>query len=410
MYKKYVEPDFMPTRNEMLALIQEKIHYTTERETINASQALNRICAENVYSKNTLPNCPVSRLDGIGVRFSDFSDGIPNTSLWQEERDFYFSNMGTPLRDGFDTVIIIEEIDFDDAGRLKIHTAPTEKGQYVSPPGSHLVERELILSRGQKVSPAHIGLLAAGGIATVNVLKKPVTAILPTGNELVKPFQPVPTGKTVESNSLMLAAYLESWGAAPVIYPLISDDPDCILTEMQKAIDNSDIVLILAGSSKGTKDYTEDILNQLGEVLVPEMGHGPGRHSSLTLANGKPIVGIAGPSYGAQIFAELYLRPIVNRVLLQPYEPYETITVTLDNGFPVHEVDFCERVRIVRKADGYHASSMPGENRTIAKTVNRLNGNFYRPLGSGYQAGDQAEIELLCSRAFIPEENNEPKT
>jgi len=97
--------------------------------------------------------------------------------------------------------------------------------------------------------------LAAGGIIEAPVLKKPVVAIIPTGNELVVAGQDVLPGKNVESNSHMLSAYLRKWGAQPITYPLLDDDPEIIFAVAANAIAVSDLVLILAGSSKGTTDY-----------------------------------------------------------------------------------------------------------------------------------------------------------
>lgn len=403
MYKKNIEPTFTPKRGEMLELIDKKINYRLDSETLDSDLTLGRVCAEDVFAKNTLPNMPTSRLDGIGVRFADFINGLPDTSNWQENQEYYFSNTGIALRDGFDTVIIVEEIDFEDE-RLIIQTPPQFKGEYVTPVGSNMKKGEVLVPKGKRISPAHIGLLAAGGIRAVKVLKKPIVAIIPTGDELVDASQILPPGKNVESNSHMISAYLLAWGAEPKTYPIVQDDAEAILTVMRKAVVESDMVLILAGGSKGTRDFTLDILNQLGDVVVEALAHGPGRRSSLALVEDKPVVGVAGPSYGAQIFSELYLHPIVNKVLQQPYEPFETLNVILDQEFVVHEVDFCERVSIVKKADGYHASAGIGQSRTLAQSINSINGNFYRPMGSGYKPGDVAEIELLCPLTYIPEE------
>lgn len=402
MYKKYVEPAFMPTRAEMLALIEERINSRLDSEIIPSDEALDRVCAEDTLSENTLPNKPAGRFDGIGVRFADFENGLPDTSCWLQDKEYYFSNTGVVIRDGYDTVIIIEDIDIED-GRLIIHKAPKCKGEYVMPVGWTMKEGEALVPEGKRVSPAHIGLLAAGGVKNIKVLKKPVVTIIPTGNELVSAYQATPPGKNVESNSHMLSAYLRLWGAEPRVHPIVQDNLNDILTVMRKAVAESDMVLILAGASKGTMDFTMDVLAQVGDVLVKEMGHGPGRHSTLTLAGDKPVVGVAGPSYGARIFAELYLHAIVNKMLRQPYEQFVKLTVTLDNEFNVHEVDFCERVNIVKKADGYHASKSMDPNRTLAQTVNSVNGNFYRSMGSGYHPGDKAEVELLCARIHIPE-------
>ncbi|MFP3156314.1 molybdopterin molybdotransferase MoeA [Lachnospiraceae bacterium ZAX-1] len=400
MYRKYKEPDFMPTRSQMQEIIREKIKPIAQTELIPFFEGQGRILAEDVFSIHELPNMPASRMDGIGVHFADFTTGIPDTSSWKEGREYVFCNTGVAIPEGFDTVIMIENVDFYH-GILSIHQRPEKRGECVNPPGDHMKKGERLVTEGMLITPAHVGLFASGGVERILVLKRPIVAIIPTGNELVAPGAYVPKGKNVESNSYMLAAYITMWGACPLQYPIALDHPETLLEILRKAIDESDMVIVIAGSSKGSEDYTMDVLGKLGDMLVHELAHGPGKHSSLTLVGEKPVVGVAGPPFGAQTFAELYLQQMIRALSGQPKPEDMLLEVVLDDEFVKHEVDFCERVHVCHTRDGYHAQAVLSRGGTRVSMVNSVNANLYRPAGSFYPAGSHAQVDLLCPLEYI---------
>jgi molybdopterin molybdotransferase/putative molybdopterin biosynthesis protein len=400
MYRKYAEPDFCPRRGEMTEILIKHVKPLTGREEIGAAESLGRVCAGDIFSKNCLPNTKTSRLDGIGVRFSDFVNGVPNTSTWQEGREFYFANTGTALADGFDTVILIEEIEFED-GVLSIKSPPGEQGEYVTAEGSLMREGELLVPEDALITPVHLGLLASGGVSRVAVLKRPTVVIIPSGDELTERCSPVPRGMNVESNSHMISGFLREWGAVPLVSPIIRDDRRLLAEAMTRALAEADAVILMAGSSKGTKDFAMEALADVGEIIVHELAHGPGKHSSLTMAGDKPIFGVAGPSLGAQLVSMLYLRLFINRMLRQPEHLYERVNAVLEQDFPRYDVDFCESLHVRECSGKYFAGAVMKEGVTRAQSAAALNAFLYRPAGSSYCKGDVAELELLVPRACL---------
>ena len=129
MYREYKTHDFMPSRQEMIDIIRDNCNFNHRVERVRLIDSLGRVSAENVYSKNVLPNKPVSEMDGIGVRFDDFKSGIPDTSNWTEGNEYNFSNTGVAINDKYDTVIMIESVRFNDKNQLQILECPLEKGQ-----------------------------------------------------------------------------------------------------------------------------------------------------------------------------------------------------------------------------------------------------------------------------------------
>ena len=391
-----------PKRGEMVSIIQQQVQPVRSAETVPFHLAGGRICAKDIFSENVLPNTPVSRFDGIAVRYADFEKGPPDTSGWTLGKEYMYCNTGIAMPNGYDTVIAIEDVLIHTIG-IEIHEQPEYRGEMVNDVGEHLKAGEKLISQGEIIAPCHVGLLAAGGIGEVCVFSTPRVGIIPTGDELVPPSNQVPAGKNVESNSYMIAAYLTAWGAKPTRYPIVRDEPKAIALAIEKALMENDAAIIIAGSSLGTKDYTIRVLREMGTVLVPELAHGPGRKSSFSIVDKKPVLGVAGPPMGAQITCDLYLSPFVYALRGLPHVKLQKLTVISDDTYRAHEVDFCERAHIYKAVDGYHIRSTFAPKTTRAQMQALSNGNFYRGAGTSCKPGEQTVVELLCPIEFIPE-------
>ncbi|MDR3160960.1 MAG: molybdopterin molybdotransferase MoeA [Spirochaetaceae bacterium] len=386
----------------MTALIGTHIKPLEKTEQVPFTESIDRICAEDVFSRNELPNRPASSMDSIGVRYSDFEKGNPDTGGWIEGREFVFCNTGVMIPEGYDTVIPVEGIDFDAEGKLIIRKTPAQRGAGVVKPGEQMRRGETLIPAGTKITPAHIGLFASGGVQEVPVRSKPTVSILPTGHELVPVTGKLPPGKAVDSNSHMLAAFLARWGAIPLLKPIVTDDFDAISKALEEAVTQADMAIIIAGSSKGSEDYTMDVLEKMGHIIVHELGHGPGKHTSLAMVRGKPVFGIPGPPFGAQLAAELYLRDAVRALLGRPFAMPHMIEVVLTGEYPARPFDFCERLHVTLTKDGYRAYSAFGGGRTRAEMIACSHAMCYRGSGVSYREGDRVQAELLCAPEDIP--------
>jgi len=260
----YKVPDFLPSRDEMLKILEINIKPVNKTETIRVVDSLGRICAADVYAKHTLPNKPTSACDGVSVRFDDFLNGKPDTSLWVEGKEYCFSNTGVAIREDFDTVIPIEKVVFDDTGRISFSLCPQKRGEKVGVVGGQTKEGELIVYKGERLNASLIGMLLTSGITNIMALAKPKVAFIPTGDELVPAGYQTPPGKNVESNSLMLKAYINECGGEAILYPIIPDVMEKLKAAILSAVAVADLVLICAGSSKGNKDFTIELLESIG--------------------------------------------------------------------------------------------------------------------------------------------------
>lgn len=405
-YREYVEKGYMPSREMMKKFLIEQIDFKRNFEVVDLYNTVDKISAEDVKAKVILPKLSVSKMDGIGVCFADFKDGIPDTENWQEGKEYIFANTGCVVLEPYDTVILIEDVRFID-GKLKILAKPETKGQLIDPPGSLIGKDEVLVNKYEKITAPQVGLLASGGIKEVKVIARPKIAFIPTGDELVSwQSEDYPVDKNIESNSMMLSAFCKQYQADLTIFPIIPDDKEKIKEALTKASEIADIILINAGSSKGTKDFTLDLLETEGEVLVYELGCRPGKHSSFSKFNQKPVLGIAGPPNGAELAMRFYLKAIMQAYYHQKLSSLETVNVIVDFDFTAPKnADFCLQVHIFKQDDKYHAQIINPKGVTRATLLQKYNGFIYQLKGTSLNVGDEVTAELIVERKEIENQN-----
>lgn len=401
--KEYHQPHICLPRDEALQKISERSAFKRETETVPLLDALGRVCADEIHSANTLPGKLTSRLDGVAVFYRDFAGGIPDTTGWRPGSQYIYANTGIAIDGDYDTVIKIEMVEKDEEGGIKILKAPLRQGENTQAVGERMKKGDKLVEAHTLLTPAHLSILAMGGIIDVQVLRKPVVAIIPTGNELVRRDVPLPVGKNVESNGILIQSKAIWWGAAPLLYDIVPDDPALLVDTVRDALGKADIVVLNAGSSKGTDDFTIEVLEQVGEILAHEADHGPGRHTSFTIAGGKPIIGIVGPPIGADYTVDWYVLPLVNQYLFQPTISLPKLEVKLTA--PVvskGSSDFYVRLIVKREGGEYVGIPAMGRGRPAAEGMTWANAHLCIPKGTvGYNAGDRVEVELRRPIEYI---------
>ncbi len=400
-YHKYIEKGPMPSRQSMRELLRKAVSFNCSIEEVDLLDSLDRVTAQDIKTKRELPNLPTGKMDGIGVKAKDFAAGIPDTHSWREGCEYVFVNTGCSIIPPYDTLIMIEDVDFS-KGHLIIKKLP-KAGQLVDLPGSTIRRDEILLPRCTRITPPLMGLLAAGGIKKIPVFVKPKVAFIPTGDEL-SPWQEetLPPGKNAESNSVMVYGFLQKYQAKPLILPIVSDDREALKKALQTAAQKADIIIINAGSSKGTKDFTLEILEDEGNILVYELGCRPGKHSSFSFFRGKPVLGMAGPPNGAELAARFYLSELIDIYYGQKEKIVASITVNADFSFqPTGKADFCIQAHVYKKNNEYYAELLNAKTVTRPYLLQKCNSFIYLPAGQRIDAGEKVEAELLEGRETI---------
>ncbi|MCU0628880.1 MAG: molybdopterin biosynthesis protein [Methanoregulaceae archaeon] len=361
---------------------------------IALEESVGRITARPLFATYSVPEAVLSAMDGIAVRSEDTwgaSEQRPVT-LTNNAR----VNTGNLIPPGFDAVIMIEDVTFE--GNRAVIRKAAGPWQHVRPAGEDIAESEMILPSAHRIRPHEIGALAAYGISRVPVLTARV-GLVPTGSELVTPGTRPAPGQVVESNTVMASAWLRSIGAECRKYPVTPDDPDLISERIEQAVAENDIVIISAGSSAGTRDYTAEVVSRLGEILVHGIAIKPGKPAIIGKINRKPVIGMPGYPLSAMTVIREIMVPLLGRYGLSAPDPV-TLTATLATSLH-SETGTCEYVLLaIGKI----------RNRFIAIPLSRGSGvqmsgvraqAFLRiPADSeGYEAGEEVPVTLM-----VPEE------
>ena len=302
-------------------------------ERVGLAESIGRVTACDVCAACDKPVATACAMDSIAVRWEAFeglaAGELPDTSAWVRGVDWEFANTGVAMPEGFDTAIVIEHVVVSpDEQRVTIDAAPSRRGAGTRPAGSELRRGDVLAPAGTVVTPDVAALIGSGDVASVPVARKPRVAFIPTGNELVAPGVPFDPDRpecfaaracNFETNSILVRGKVEAWGGVFVPFDIVRDDRAAIADAVAQACEAADIVVLNAGSSKGSDDWSCEVLEEMGRVICHQTNHGPGHHSSYAIVDGTPVVGISGPSGGASFTLDFYLRPLVRRFLgLEP--------------------------------------------------------------------------------------------
>ncbi|ABW17783.1 molybdopterin molybdotransferase MoeA [Alkaliphilus oremlandii] len=392
----------VPSREEYIELATSLAKFDRRTEIVSLKESVGRVTAKDIYALHTLPNQPTSAMDGIAVRFEAFTSKEVDPTAWELGKEYVFSNTGVAIPTEYDTAIPIEHVKFDNNNRLHINKIPSCRGENVVPRGKNMKEGELLVPAEYVITPLQLGVLASGGICEIEVIAKPKVAIIPTGNELVPAGAVLPLGKNIETNSIVLEALIKEWGGEPIVYPIIPDDPVYIYDILYHALKQSDMVIFNGGSSKGTHDFGKEILGKIGQVYAYEVAHGPGKHTSLTVAGNKLIVGLVGPPGGTELTAPWYVKPLINKYLCKPDVQAPKLEVKLLNEISSSApFDFYIQL-IVSQQDGeYVATRIKMFNATRAQLAVQANAILCVPRGVVFKKGETVAVELKIPIEYI---------
>ncbi|MBQ5682015.1 MAG: molybdopterin biosynthesis protein, partial [Peptococcaceae bacterium] len=268
--------------------------------------------------------------------------------------------------------------------------------EHVRTVGESIVSGDLILPSRHKIRPIDLGALLAGGITTVKVYRKPRVGIIPTGNELIEDPALLEPGRLMESNSRVFAALTEEYGGEPNRYPIVRDNPDLLRQSILTAVQENDMVIVNAGSSAGSKDYTVHIIEELGEVVHHGIAIKPGKPTILGVVQGKPVIGIPGYPVSAYLVFDLFMRPLIYRVTGQGKQNEEYVEATLTKRL----VSSFKNAELLRVAVGYvndRLVTTPLE-RGAAAVMSMVKADGIvkvERLCEGLEAGAKVEVRLL---------------
>ena len=390
-------------------------------ETIAVREACDRVTAEPIWAKISSPHYNASAMYGYALRSRD-TEGATETSpltftlvtsnqkLGNFERPAVGVDTGQPLPEWADSVVMVENTQqiTGPSGELAIEIrASTAPWKHVRLMGEDMVASELVIPANYRLRPVDLGAITGSGHAQIRVYRRPKVAIIPTGSELIgitdavaESLQP---GNIIEYNSIVLAAQVEKWGGIATCWPIIPDDFLSIQQAVRDAAQNNDLILVNAGSSAGTKDFTARIVESLGRLLVHGIAIRPGHPVILGVIGGDPvhdeamaaIIGVPGYPVSTALTSEIIVQPLLARWQGQPAPRAETIRATTSRKIMSHtgDDDFV-RVVVGKVNENYIATPISRGAGVISSLV-RADGLVRIPrFSEGLNAGANVDVYL----------------
>ncbi len=380
----------------------------TGTETVDSSDALDRVTAEPVFARRSAPSFHSAAMDGIAVRAEKtYGTTERRPRVLMIGSDAIWINTGQSLPGEFDSVIMVEKIHLveDDLAEIR---APAYPWQHVRKVGEDIVATQLLFPQNHRIRPYDIGALISAGVFSLKVWQMPRVAIIPTGSELVhhrdvEGDKALKKDQIIEYNSLVLAGLVRESGGIPVVYDIVPDMEEKIRHAIKAAVESdAHVVIINAGSSAGSRDYTLHIIREQGEILVHGVAMMPGKPTILGVVNGKPVVGNPGYAVSSTLSFDQFVQPLLRSLQgCQPKKP-ETIKVQPTRDIPSKlGIEEFLRVNVGKVGSKYVATPLARAAGSIT-TLTRAEGIVRIPaLSEGISQNEVVDAELLVEEEEI---------
>jgi putative molybdopterin biosynthesis protein len=394
-------------------------------ERVGLSAALGRVLKSDVTAPIDVPPFDRSNVDGFAVRAADIanaSENAPSRLLLNDEvlacgvTPAVAVGAGTAttiatggvVPRGADAVIMIEHTELIETGHgpaIEVRRAAAP-GQLISFAGSDIARGETLLRRGVLLGSREIGMLAACGLDTIEVVRRPKVAVLSTGDELIAPGQALRPAGVYDSNAAILTAAVTEAGGEPVPFGAFPDDAAVLEKALREALARCDLVLLSGGTSKGAGDLSYQVVSRLGKpgVIVHGVALKPGKPLCLAAADGKPVVVLPGFPTSAIFTFHSFAAPIIRACAGLPLEAATTIEATV----PVRvasELGRQEYVLVALVEGEAGPVALPsGKGSGSVTTFSQSDGFFeIDALAAGLDAGTRARVTLFGAAARAPD-------
>lgn len=349
---------------------------------VSLEQSNGRVLSQDIFAETDFPSFANSSMDGFALRAADVA-GASATSpvLLQVVADIPAGihpitiihpgqaariMTGAEIPAGANAVVPVEDTNAAAAqpgsqasSEVEIYR-PVEPGSYIRQIGEDFRAGDILLKAGRKLYPQDVGLLAAIGIISVPVYRRPRIASFSTGNELVDPSAPLTPGKIRNSNSYTLAALIEQSGGEVLRLPVAQDNPNIIRRLFDLAVSKqADLILTSAGVSVGAHDYVRTVVEEHGRLDFWRVNVRPGKPIAFGSYRGVPVLGLPGNPVSAFIGFHLFVAPILNKMsgLSEPIR--RLVKVRLDQEIQSDGRESYLRA-VVRIQDGAYLASLSG--------------------------------------------------
>ncbi|MDR1944228.1 MAG: molybdopterin molybdotransferase MoeA, partial [Synergistaceae bacterium] len=316
-------PEHCSIGEALKILLDEFGRARTKTVTVKPEDALCLVLASDVSSMRNVPHYTASAVDGYAVIAGDTAGAAPSAPVLLEPGNFSWVNTGMPIG-GANSVAMVEDTSSDKEG-LKIFKNLTQ-GENVRAVGEDVMNRQLLACRGDLATPALISLFLCAGVENIQVYAKPRTIFIPTGNEIVSKErwlsgEKIQPGFVADSNSAYASALFSSWGYELDVAPIMPDDPDVIAEAVNRASCGYDLVIVSAGSAKGSRDHSAGIFSTLGKMLFRYVRMKPGRPAMAANIGGTPVICSPGFPMSCAVTLWSFAYPLLKTLSGEPFPP-----------------------------------------------------------------------------------------
>jgi putative molybdopterin biosynthesis protein len=394
-------------------------------EGLALAAALGRVLAADIVAPVDAPPFDRSNVDGFAVRAADTvgaSDRVPRRLTLNAEvvacgvapavevKAGTATAIGTGgvIPRGADAVVMIEQTELIEdavAPAIDVRRA-VGSGQYISFAGSDIARGETLLRKGARIGSREVGMLAACGLAAIDVVRRPRVAVLSTGDELVAPGRPLPPGRVYDSNGAIIAAAISETGGEPVPFGAVPDDEAALERAMRAALESCDMVVLSGGTSKGAGDLSHRIVSRLGKpgIVIHGVALKPGKPLCLAVIGDKPLIVLPGFPTSAIFTFHTFVAPIIRARAGLPPEAAKAVTARV----PVRIASELGReefvlVSLVTSADGLIAFPI-GKGSGAVTAFSQADGFLaIDALATSLDADTKADITLIGEAARAPD-------
>jgi molybdopterin molybdotransferase len=382
---------------------------------------LGQVLAEDVFSAINIPPLDNSAMDGYAVRSADTKGAGPKSPCLLHVIETVAAGAvassgvvpGTAIRimtgalipEGADGVVRFEDTDESERGGNPAEIGvliEVKPGAEVRRAGEDIAAGSLVLTKGTALRASEIGVLASLGCPRVKVVRRPVVAILATGDELVDINKPLSSGRIYNSNSYSLAALVKRYGAVPKMLGIALDNEDLLLSKLRRGFE-ADMVLTSGGVSLGDYDVVREVLAKQGEIVFWRVREKPGKPLVFGLLKGRggtkdiPFFGLAGNPVSAMVNFELFVRPAILKMMGRQNLNKPTVKAVVEGA--IENTDgrrVFTRVMVQKRGGGYFARLTGPQGSGILTSMALANGLAIVPEDKpGVKPGDEVEVMML---------------
>jgi len=404
---------------EALEKVLERVD-VLEAEESPVLGCLGQVLAEDISSPINIPPQDNSAMDGYAVRSADTRGASPKsprllrvietvTAGATPRREVKAGEAtrimtGAPIPRGADAVVKFEDTDETEREGTPQEIGilvEVELGLEVRRAGEDIKAGSLVLKKGTVIRPAEVGVLASLGLSKVMVIRRPMVAILATGDELVEVTQPLPEGKIYNSNSYSLAALVLRYGGVPMILGIASDSEDSLVNKLNLG-QKADVVITSGGVSLGDYDRVRGVLAKQGEVVFWQVREKPGKPLTFGVLKGEggrniPFFGLAGNPVSAMINFELFARPALLKMMGRKNLTKPIIEAVVEEA--IENTDgrrVFTRAIVEKRGDKYFARLTGPQGSGILTSMALANGLVIVPEDKpGVKRGDVVKVMML---------------